>query len=175
MLLIEPCCTQKQLLELRSKTANGAAAFFRGYGDLSLAEMLPVLLTRYSETDVMLVAPSIPNAAARVLVKAMERQWPDARGRKSLWGIARLTVITDLRKSKSPLASGWLKDNPFPDRLVLRDVQQNDTALLLPDFAMYGAFNLAYGGHFSGIATTRKQTVLSLRKMYEALPPRQQD
>lgn len=170
MFVIEPCCTQKQLLALRSKLGEDGTTFFHGYGDLSLAELLPVLLTRYSEADVMIVAPSVPNGAAKVLRQMMDKQWSDGKGMVN--AIGHLTLVADLRKSKSPAASLWLQENPFAGRLTLHDVQQNDTAIILPDIALYGSINLTYGGHFSGIATKRARTIESLRSMYGSLAPR---
>lgn len=166
MFIIEPCCTQKQIPALRHKLGADGTTFFHGYGDLSLDEMLPVLLTRYSEADLMVVVPTLPNASAKVLKKLMERQWPTLDGKGRLNGIGHLTLLADLRKSKSPMASAWLEENPFPGRLTLHSVQQNDTAVLLPDIALYGNMNFAYGGHFSGIATTRRRTIEDLRRMY---------
>ena len=64
MFLIEPCCTQKHIPALRQKLGTDGTTFFHGYGDLSLAELLPVVLTRYSEADLTVVAPALPNAAA---------------------------------------------------------------------------------------------------------------
>lgn len=169
MFLIEPCCTQKHIPALRQKLGTDGTTFFHGYGDLSLAELLPVLLTRYSEADLTVVAPALPNAAAKVLKRMMEKELPSADGKGVLSAVGRLTLVTDLRKSKSPMASAWLEENPFPGRLVLIDAQQNDTAVLLPDFALYGSINLSYGGHFSGIATKRVKTIRELRSMYVRL------
>ena len=67
MLLVEPCCTQKHLLALRNKLGDGGTAFFHGYGDVSLSELLPSLLVRYSEADMVIVAPSIPDGAAETI------------------------------------------------------------------------------------------------------------
>ena len=169
MFLIEPCCTQKHLLELRSKLGADGTTFFHGYGDLSLAEILPVLLTRYSETEMMMVAPALPNGAAKVLKQIMEKEWAKKDGKGKLNTISRLTLVTDLRKSKSPMASSWLNENPFPERLILHDVQQGDTAIILPDIALFGAINLTYGGHFTGIATKRAKTISALKSAYEKL------
>lgn len=170
MFVIEPCCTQKQLLALRRKLGDDGTTFFHGYGDLSLAELLPVLLTRYTETEMLIVAPSLPNGAAKVLRQMLDKQWSDGKGQVN--AIGHLTLVADLRKSKSPAASAWVQENPFPGRLTLLDVQQNDTAVILPDIALYGSMNLTYGGHFSGIATRRARTIESLRSMYTSLAPR---
>ena len=170
MFLIEPCCTQKQLLALRKKLGDDGTTFFHGYGDLSLAELLPVLMTRYSEVNIMIVAPALPNGAAKVLRQMMEKQWSDGKGQVN--AIGHLTLVADLRKSKSPVASAWVQENPFPGRLTIHDVQQNDTAIILPDIALYGSINLTYGGHFSGIATKRARTIESLREMYRSLASR---
>lgn len=169
MFLIEPCCTQKHLPELRSKLGVDGTTFFHGYGDLSLAEILPVLLTRYSETEIMIVAPSLPNGAAKVLKQILEKEWPTIDGKRKLNTIAHMTLVTDLRKSKSPMASAWLGENPYPERLILRNVQQGDTAIILPDIALFGNINLTYGGHFTAIATKRVQTIAALKSEYEKL------
>lgn len=118
----------------------------------------------------MIVAPSVPNGAAKVLRQMMDKQWSDGKGMVN--AIGHLTLVADLRKSKSPAASLWLQENPFGGRLTLHDVQQNDTAIILPDIALYGSINLTYGGHFSGIATKRARTIESLRSMYGSLAPR---
>lgn len=169
MFLIEPCCTQKHIPALRSKLGADGTAFFHGYGDLSLAEMLPVLLTRYSEVEMMMVTPALPDGAANVLKRIMQRQWPTIDGKGKLNTISHLTLVADLREKKSPAASAWLKENPFGGRLTLKNVQQNDTAIILPDLALYGNINLTYGGHFTAIATKNAKTITSLRSMYEGL------
>ena len=73
--LIEPCCSQKHLLQLRDGLGKDGTAFFHGYGDLSIAELLPALLTHYSEAEVMIVAPYLPDAVAEVTIKWMRKQW----------------------------------------------------------------------------------------------------
>lgn len=166
MFIIEPCCTQKQIPILRRKLGTDGTMFFHGYGDLSLDELLPVLLTRYSEADLMVVAPTLPNASAKVLKKLMERQWPTLDGKNRLNGIGHLTLIADLRKRKSPQASQWLSENPFGERLTLCNVQQNDTAILLPDIAFLGNINLTYGGHFTALATKNPKVMEDLRKNF---------
>lgn len=169
MYLIEPCCSQKHLRQLREGLGADGTAFFHGYGDLSLVELLPSLLTHYSETDLMIVAPRLPDLVTETLSKWMKKRWTKTDGSGSMDVIAHLTLITDLLEKRSPLASTWLKDNPFGDRLTLKNVQQNDTALLLPDLALYGAINLQYGHHFTAIATKNARTIASLRSMFEGL------
>jgi hypothetical protein len=67
------------------------------------------------------------------------------------------------------MASEWVKDNPYPERMTLKNVQQNDTAILLPDIALWGPMNLNYGGHFTALATKNARTIETLRGMYEGL------
>ena len=169
MYLIEPCCTQKHWPALRKALGDGGSAFFHGHGDLSLAELLPVIMIRYCEVDMMLVAPSLPDDAAATLQRWMRVRLPRMDGSGNVDAVARLTLVTDLREKRSPEASGWLKSNPFGERLVLRNVQQNDTALILPDVAIVGPVNLTYGGHFTAVATSRAQDIAELRAQYGRL------
>lgn len=169
MFLIEPCCSQKHLRQLRDSLGEDGTAFFHGYGDLSLNELLPPLLAHYSETDLMIVTPYLPDMASETISKWLKKRWALMDGSGSIDAIAHLTLITDLSEKRSPLASMWLNDNPFGDRLRLRNVQQNDTAILLPDLALYGPINIAYGRHFTAIATKSVSTISSLRKIYESV------
>ena len=121
---------------LRDAIGQNGSAQFRGCGDLSLTELLPALLTRYSETEMMIVAPSLPDQAADIVGRWMRQQWAMRTGTGKLNVISRLTIVADLSEGKSPTASGWLSENPFGDRLSLVDRAQDDTALLLPDIAV---------------------------------------
>lgn len=169
MHLIQPCCTPKHLIALRHLLGESGTAMWHAYGDLSINELLPALLTRYSEVEMTFVAPALPDAAANVLQRQMQKQWPTRDGKAMLYTIGHLTLITDLSERRSPLASTWLKENPFGERLTLRNVQQNDTAILLPDIALWGPINLTYGGHFTAMATKNARTIASLREMCERL------
>ena len=169
MQLIEPCCAPKHLLALRSKLGESGTALWHGYGDLSLAELLPPLLTRYSEVELLIAAPSLPDAASSVVKRMMERQWMKMDGSGKLYNIGHLTLVSDLRPERSPIASAWLTANPFPDRLTIKNVQQRDTAILLPDIALFGPINLVYGGHFTATATKNPGHIAELRAMYNKL------
>lgn len=169
MLLIEPCCTPKHLLALRAKLGEGGTAPWHGYGDLSIAELLPPLLTRYSEVELLIVSPRLPDHAAALIRRVMSRQFHTADGKDKVYTIARLTLVTDLSLRRSPEASTWVKDNPFPGRLVLRDVQQNDTAVVLPDIALWGPINMVYGGHFTAMATKNEGLIAQMRKCWTSL------
>jgi len=169
MFTIEPCCTQKQWPALRDRIGKDGTIMFHGYGDLSLEEMLPVVLTRYSGVEMILVCPSLPNTTAELLLKWLNKNWPTPNGAGTINVIAKLAIVADLRKKKSPIASSWLKENPFPERLFLHDVVQNDTALLLPDLAIHGNINLAYNGHFTAIASTNANFIANLRETYKSL------
>lgn len=169
--LIEPCCTQKQWPELRKQLGDGGTMSWEGYGDLSIAELLPVILANATEIDMMLVAPSIPNRAAETLAYWMRRQLVTVDGKRNVLVLSRLTILADFSEKRSPLASTWLKENPYGKRLVLKNVQQNDTALLLPDIALYGPFNLTYGNHFTATITKNAKTIAELKKAYADLCP----
>ncbi len=170
MHLIEPCCTPKHLLALRHILGESGTTLWHGYGDLSLAELLPPLLTRYSEVEMLMVTPSLPDAAAAVVRRMMEQQYPTRDGKGILNTIRHLMLVCDCSEKRSPLASTWLKKNPFPDRLTLKNVQQNDTAIILPDIALCGPINLTYGGHFTAMATKNTRTITSLRSTFSRLP-----
>lgn len=171
MFLIEPCCTQKHLPELRKQLGDGGTMLWEGYGDLSIAELLPVILARYTEVEMILAAPSIPSRAAKVLAYWLRRQMVTVDGKRKVPVLSRLTIVADLSEKRSPLASTWLKENPYGERLVLKNVQQNDTALLLPDIALYGPFNLTYGNHFTATITKNAKTIAELKKAYADLCP----
>ena len=169
MYIIEPCCTQKHWPALLQRLKGDDIIFFHGYGDLSLSELLPVILTAYNEIDMVLVSPSLPDSTARVLISWMRKQWARMDGKGSLNVIGHLTIVTNLNKEKSPLASTWQDKSIFGPRLQLRNVQQNDTALIFPDLAIYGNINLSYGGHFSAIVTRNARIIQSLRSLYDEL------
>lgn len=169
MHLIEPCCAPRHLLALRSKLGEKGTALWHGYGDLSLAELLPRMLTRYSNTEMIFLSPVLPDAAASVIRRLMKKQDLTADGKGKINVINHLTLITDLREQKSPIAYKWTKGNPFGERLTLKNVQQNDTAILLPDIAFVGNINFAYGGHFTALATKNAKIIADLRSLYESL------
>jgi len=148
---------------------GGSSAMFQGCGDLSMAELLPAVVTHYSGSDVMLVAPSVPDMVAEVINTWMARQWARMDGKGKMDVIAHLTLVADLSERRSPMASEWVKENPYPERMILKNVQQNDTAILLPDIALCGPMNLNYGGHFTAMATKNARTIETLRGMYEGL------
>jgi len=163
MFLIQPCCTQKNLLELRRKLGADGTCLFHGYGDLSLSELLPPLLTRYGKAELVIAVPFVPDALARTLTEVMEKEFPAVSGGEMLKTVSRLTLIANLRKNRSPMASQWLKENPFGERLEIRNIQQNDTAVILPDIALKGPINLSYGGHFTALATKRQKTIQQIK------------
>lgn len=171
MFLIEPCCTQKHWPELRRRLGEGGTMQWEGYGDLSMAELLPVILARYTEVEMMLVAPSIPNRAAEVLAYWLRRKLVTVDGMRKVPVLSRLTIVADLSEKRSPVASAWLKENPYGERLVLKNVQQDNTALILPDIALYGPFNLTYGERFTATATKNDKAIAELREAYANLCP----
>lgn len=166
---IEPCCAPKQLMHLRDALGNHGKAQFQGYGDLSLTEFLPALLTRYSETEMMIVAPSIPDQAYDIIREWLRKTWARMDGKGRLNVLSKLTIIADLSEKASPKASAWLTENPFADRLVVVNREQSDTALLVPDIAITGPLNFQYGTHFVCDVTTIPDEVSALWKEYTKL------
>ena len=167
--LIEPCCAQKELRELRNILEKEGTAQMEGYGDLSLTELLPAILTRYSETELLIAAPTLPDQAAEIIDKWMRKQWARMDGCGNVNVIARLTIVSDLSEAASPDASAWLNKNPYGERLVLHDIQQDATAILLPDFAIEGPVNMRYGKHFTATAYGKHEDVEGLWTKYKGM------
>ena len=160
MYLIEPCCSQKHLREVRHAIRNGGTVQIEGYGDLSLTELLPALLLRYSETELLIAAPELPDQAAEAIAPWMRKQWAKMDGSGKVYVVRHLTIIADL--DKQPMSSRWKGENPFGGRLTLIDRRQEETMILLPDFAITGPVNMRYGEHFVATATTDKERIASL-------------
>lgn len=156
-------------MQMRDTLGSNGKTQFQGFGDLSLTELLPALLTRYSETEMLITAPAIPDQAAEIIDRWMKKQWARMDGKGKLDCISHLTIIADLSPEQSPMASEWLKENPFGDRLTLVDKAQDDTALLLPDIAITGPLNLRYGQNFTCDVTTIQEEVDALWKQYSKL------
>lgn len=154
---------------LRDAIGTHGKTTLEGYGDLSLTEMLPAILTRYSKTTMMIVAPSIPNQAASIIHEWLRKAWARMDGKGRLNVISKLTIVTDLREEASPSLSLWLKNNPFPNRLSLVSKAQEETALLLPDMAVVGPLNMRYGEHFVCEVTTKQEEVDRYWETYSAL------
>ncbi len=154
---------------LRDAIGSHGKATFEGYGDLSLTETLPAILTRYSETTMMIVAPSIPDQAVNIIREWLRKAWARMDGKGRLNVLSKLTIIADLREEASPTLSSWQKDNPFPDRLTLVNKAQDETVLLLPDMAIIGPLNMRYGEHFTCEVTTKQEEVDKYWETYAAL------
>lgn len=169
MHLIEPCCTQKHLRELRDSIARGGTKQFMGFGDLSLTELLPALLMRYDSIEMMIVAPALPEQATDVIRASLRKQRARRDGRGNLDVISHLTIITDLSNEYSQLASLWQKNNSFGERLKLVDLQQEDTVILLPDIVLYGPINLRYGHQFEATISTLPEVVERFWEKYRKL------
>jgi len=166
MYIIEPCCSHRQLAEIRRDLRKGGTTEFKGFGDLSLTELLPALLTYYNETEMMVVAPSLPDQAAEIISTWARWKWARMDGSGKFFVLRHLTVIGDLSPDRSPTASVWLRDNPFGERLTLVDRAQEDTAVLLPDIAITGPLNLRYGRDFVCTVTTDPAQVRRLWERY---------
>ena len=137
---------------------------FEGYGDLSLTELLPAILTRYSETRLLIAAPSLPEQATDVIARWMRKQWARMDGKGRLDVIAELTVVTDTELS--PGVREWLEQDTFGSRLTVVDGKQDDTVILLPDFAITGPVNMRYDKHFTAEATTEEGKVRALWELF---------
>lgn len=133
---------------------------------MSLTELLPAILSRYVEIDMIIAAPEIPDQAADIIYEWMRRTWGRMDGKGRMNCLHKLTVIADLGDSVSPKAAQWVKNNPFPDRLTLVDKAQTDTVLLLPDLAVTGPLNFRYGEHFVCEVTTIQSEVDALWERY---------
>lgn len=169
MFLIEPCCTKKHLWAIRDAINGSGTALFEGYGDLSLTELLPALLTNYTETELLIAAPSLPNQAVDIIEKWMNKQFARMDGTGNIDVIGHLTIVTDFNKRKSPDASAWLKDNPFGERLTLVNRKQPETVILLPDVAIVGPVNMQYASHFVAAITASKAVIGDIWKSWKSV------
>lgn len=167
--LIEPCCAGQHMLSVRDAIGTKGTMEIEGYGDLSLTELLPAILKRYAETELMIVAPTLPDQATEVIATWMRRTIARMDGNGRLNYIRRLTIVTDLSEAASPDASAWLNENPYGERLVLHDMQQDATAMLLPDFAIEGPVNMRYGKHFTATAYGKREDVEELWTKYKGM------
>jgi hypothetical protein len=170
MYLIQPCCAKKDLRELRDSIARGGTKQFEGYGDLSLTELLPALLLRYDGVEMMIIAPSLPDQAAEIIDVWMRRQWASKDGKGKLDVIGHLTIMARLEKESSATIMNWIEQRPFDDRLTLIDQEQEETAILLPDFAITGPVNMRYNKHFTAEATTDMEKVKALWERFRPTP-----
>lgn len=169
MHIIQPCCTKKNLLAVREAVGGNGTTLFKGFGDLSLTELLPAILTRYSETEMMIVAPSIPDQAADIIKRWMKRQWARQDGKGKLNVIGHITIAADLSEEASPVASQWVRENPFDGRMTLVDRKTADTAILLPDMAIVGPVNMRYDKPFIATLTTGSQHVADIWEHFRTL------
>ena len=101
MYLIEPCCAKAHLRELRDSIAGGGTKQFMGYGDLSIYELLPALLLRYDQTEMMILAPTLPDLAAEIIAICMNQQRSLRNGKGNVDVINHLTVIADISSDSS--------------------------------------------------------------------------
>lgn len=169
MRLLEPCCASRQLCLLRDAIGNNGRDSFEGFGDMSLTELLPALLIRYTETEMMIVAPTIPDQATAIIREWLNKKWARWDGKGQLDCLSKLTIIADLSEESSPEMSQWLKENPFAGRLTLVNRVQSDTALLLPDIAITGPLNFQYADHFVCNVTSVPAEVNDLWAQYTKL------
>lgn len=168
MKLIEPCCAGRHMMGLRRALGSGGTLAFEGYGDLSLTELLPAILTRYSETRLVIMAPSLPEQAADIISKWMDKQWARMDGQGKLDAVSHLTIVTDVEQS--PAVEQWLGTDRFGKRLTVTDRVQDETMILLPDFAVTGPVNMRYGEHFTAEATNETEKVKALWEKFAPEP-----
>lgn len=169
MRIIEPCCASKQFMLLRDAIGTNGKTQFLSYGDVSLTEMLPALLTRYSEAEMMIVAPAIPDQAYDIIDQWLRKTWARMDGNGRLNVLSHLTIIADLSVDASPKASSWLTGNPYGSRLTVVNKAQQDTALLMRDIAITGPMNFRYDKTFVCDVTTVPDEVKALWTQYTHL------
>ena len=162
MHIIQPCCAARHLRELRDLLGESGTKQFEGYDDMSLTELLPALLGRYSETRMLIAVPYIPDQAAEAIAWTMRKQLARMDGKGKMDVVSHLTLLADLSEDKSPAASAWEKQNPFAGRMEIRHCQQSETVILLPDLAIIGPVNLRYGRHFTATITADKSQIEEL-------------
>lgn len=122
MRTIEPCCTQKHWPQVLEDLKRRPTVMMNGYGDMTLCELLPVMLERYAECEVMVVVPTLPPQLREVLDRWARQTWGDGSR-----AVAQMWVITDARESKSPGAAEWSRGAG----VAMASCQQNDTAVVV--------------------------------------------
>jgi hypothetical protein len=135
---------------------------------MSITELLPPLMTRYAETEMLIAAPSIPDQAAEAIAFEMRRKWSRADGPGKMDEISHLTIITDV--SRSPMLALWIKNGTYGDRLTVIDRRQEEDVILLPDLAILGFKNMRYSEHFIGTITGAPDRVAALWEQFASLP-----
>lgn len=165
MQIIQPCCTKKHLCRLREATDKGETRNFECFGDMSITELLPPLMTRYAETRMLIASPAIPDQAAEAIALEMRRKWSRADGPGKMDEISHLTIITDV--SRSPMLALWIKNGTYGDRLTVIDRRQEEDVILLPDLAILGFRNMRYSEHFIGTITGAPERIEALWEQYK--------
>lgn len=151
------------MMRVRDAIGKNGTTMFEGYGDLSLTELLPAILTRYCETDLLIAAPQMPEQATEIIQTWMRRQLARMDGKGKLNYVKSLTIVTDVSLSASAVAE-WAKGGAFEDRVRVIDRTQEDTMIVLPDFAIVGPVNMRYGEHFTATATARTEIVEMMKE-----------
>lgn len=154
-----------------------------GYGDMTLCELLPVMLERYAECEVMVAVPTLPPQLREVLDRWTRQTWGDGSR-----AVARIWVITDARESKSPGAAEWSRDAG----VAMASCQQNDTTVVVrgrgsrvesqgsrgegrefgEDVMVMGAVNVRPSGMFTAVVTKDEKMIAEAwayyNKVFEA-------
>jgi len=166
MVTIEPCCAHKHWKKVLKELELNGTVLMRGYGDMTLSELLPEVLAGYTEADVLMALPTAPEAARVLLRSMLHRTWGMQEG-GNVNNVARLRLLTDARASRSPGLVEWAQRQ---ERLELASAQQNDTIILVEDgrqqgadrLAIMGPVNVVPCGMWTAAATTGPIMVASL-------------
>lgn len=144
---IQPCCTQKHIPAVRRQLEKQTTVAFEGYGDLTLADLLPVLGDTCIGHDLTIVAPNIPRYLRSAILHSMTSTV--VRQGKNTPRHPHLTIVTDTSEERSPDLRHLAES--MPDRITLCHAVQSDTMLLLPDELWFG--NIGRGARFVGVVT----------------------
>lgn len=164
MITIEPCCAATKhwpkVLATLDELGEESVVGIRGYGDMTLMELLPAMVSSYSEADVLVAVPTLPSCLREKLDALLHLSWGNDSG--SVPAVARLRVITDARESRSPAAAEWIQD--AGSRVSLASCQMNDTVVIIRGSGgggvmVFGAVNARPATEWVAMATKDKRLI----------------
>ncbi len=167
MITIEPCCANKHWKQVLKELEMKKTVLVNGYGDMTLTELLPEVLQRYSEADVLMALPTVPEQMRTLVGRMLRRTWALAQG-GNVDVVRRLRLITDARASKSPGLVEWAQGQ---ERLRLANAQHNDTLIIVHNgnpqgecaLAIMGPVNMVPCGQWTAMVTRDPVLLAELR------------
>ena len=173
MLTIEPCCTQKHWPKILHNLKDTSYVYFEGYGDMTLNELLPVVFDGFSDADVMLAVPVMPERLISTLRELTKRSWANPSGRGSVPLIKRFRIITDARSTKSPGVLDFCRElRSQCAGSGVASLQQNDTIIIVRDaystIMIFGSVNSRPSCQWTAFVTNDQGHIADVWSVLEA-------